>query len=591
MNQEQTLELWGRCEKARTAARADGKSEDEAHAAATAVWNAWAEPLIASRKELDKAGVWAEASAAIFSTETRRRSFNPDFDCRGWNFPGDARFEHAAFTTGVRFDAATLSGDAGFHGATFSGDASFLGAIFRGNARFDGTTFTGDARFEKTTFTGYARFDGVIFTRDTWFVDATFTGGARFGGSTFKGDAWFEIANFTGDARFGVATFEGNAWFGRAIFSGEARFVRATFKGDARFSGAAFTDSVGFGQATFEGFVTLRSATFGRAASFEAILANRAFTLEGARFAGVPNFIQAHFAEAPRLDNIHVHRRFSGSSRWPEFKSWRKSWFWQDTDIPAHYRALKRLAIEGHDGDSEQVFFAGEMTSARFATDWPLPLTRANWTWLPRRVNAIPFVFWRTNAWGGFYRFWFGLLYQLLGDFGRSVLRPLMLWVVATAVATLFFLGQHEEVAKARAAMRAQGTLTSLVSYATSAYEAWNAPQACVSAEKREKVRKADGSEEEIAVVSPLRKPVREQTNAATEAFHLAFRNAFIILDGGADAAHRTFGCLYGIERYGDNPVAIVPSNVTWASGLQKAFSAVLIFLFGLALRNMLKMK
>jgi len=63
------------------------------------------------------------------------------------------------------------------------------------------------------------------------------------------------------------------------------------------------------------------------------------------------------------------------------------------------------------------------------------------------------------------------------------------------------------------------------------------------------------------------------------------------VLDGGGDAAHRTFGCLYGVERYGDNPIAIVPSSVSFASALQKAISAVLIFLFGLAVRNMLRMK
>ena len=88
-----------------------------------------------------------------------------------------------------------------------------------------------------------------------------------------------------------------------------------------------------------------------------------------------------------------------------------------------------------------------------------------------------------------------------------------------------------------------------------------------------------------------LAAPVRAQTDAPTESLHLAFRNASIFLDGGSDAAHRTFGCLYGIERYGDNPVAVVPSSVTFASMLQKAFSGLLIFLFGLAVRNMLRMK
>ena len=64
------------------------------------------------------------------------------------------------------------------------------------------------------------------------------------------------------------------------------------------------------------------------------------------------------------------------------------------------------------------------------------------------------------------------------------------------------------------------------------------------------------------------------------------------MLDGSSEAAHRTFGCLYGVELYGGStPVAIVPSAVSTVSAIQKLFSALMIFLFGLARRNMLKMK
>jgi hypothetical protein len=67
---------------------------------------------------------------------------------------------------------------------------------------------------------------------------------------------------------------------------------------------------------------------------------------------------------------------------------------------------------------------------------------------------------------------------------------------------------------------------------------------------------------------------------------HLALLNALVFVDFGSEAAYRTFGCLYGVERY-----AIVPSNVSSASALQKLLSGVLIFLFGLAVRNMMRMK
>ncbi len=63
-------------------------------------------------------------------------------------------------------------------------------------------------------------------------------------------------------------------------------------------------------------------------------------------------------------------------------------------------------------------------------------------------------------------------------------------------------------------------------------------------------------------------------------------------IDSGSDASHRMYDCLYGLELYaGQNPVPIVPSAVSTASAIQKLISGVLIFLFGLALRNMLKVK
>jgi len=45
------------------------------------------------------------------------------------------------------------------------------------------------------------------------------------------------------------------------------------------------------------------------------------------------------------------------------------------------------------------------------------------------------------------------------------------------------------------------------------------------------------------------------------------------------------------VERYGGNPVAYVPRSVAIASGIQKLLSAIFIFLFILAVRNMLKVK
>ena len=114
MNKDETLALWGRCEAARKAARQAGEDAD---AAAKAVWNAWAEVLVAEKENLTAAGTWETDAAVDFSAH----EFKDDARFDGFMFPGRAGFGEVMF-----------SGDAGFREATFSGDAGFGEAMFSG---------------------------------------------------------------------------------------------------------------------------------------------------------------------------------------------------------------------------------------------------------------------------------------------------------------------------------------------------------------------------------------------------------------------------------------------------------------------------
>ncbi len=57
---------------------------------------------------------------------------------------------------------------------------------------------------------------------------------------------------------------------------------------------------------TFPRVATFAGAHFEGSANFNAIRGERAFDLANARFEQVPDFIQANFKEAPRLDNVLV---------------------------------------------------------------------------------------------------------------------------------------------------------------------------------------------------------------------------------------------------------------------------------------------
>jgi len=403
-------------------------------------------------------------------------------------------------------------------------------------------------------------------------------------------------------AFFASATFLDNASFLKARFSDTASFISATFSGDADFSGQVFPGGVQFQSASFGQKANFALATFKRSAQFEdihfdgevdfnAARSEGAFSLARCSFQGVPNFIQAHFEEAPRLDNIEVRGAIDaflnkaakqklrnlkrilralliGLARpldgIPRHSQWR--------DIPARWRALKRLAIQGHDTDRELEFHAREVRSQRFAGDWP-----------------VPFAFWRAKAWGGVFRYWFGMLYQIASDFGRSLARPLGFWLLAVTFGAVVYVSQSPEIVASRHRQEAKGA--SMVSAAASrAWHAWlSKPVPCYAGQL---APPKDPNGDTPVYVGALSPALQNGTDLANEAWHLAFHNAFIVLDGSAEAAHRSYGCLYGVELYGGgNPLAVVPGAVSTASAIQKLFSALTIFLFGLALRNMLKMK
>ena len=589
------------------------KSEDEIIAETWAryeqgkeAWNSWANALLKEREAAEADGSWnskkedwENRAAAIFSSEEEPRTFEDDCNFSRWVFPGSAVFESATFEGFVSFNSAMFIGDLEFAGAAFERRAWFVESTFNGDTQLDGATFNGIAWFDGATFKGFVSFNFARLEGDALFSDAKFKEIAWFSDATFKGDAWFDGATFKGDAWFDDATFKGHAGFSRCDFESTAIFQRANFR---------------------------------RRANFEAIKAERAFSLADATFGEAPNFIQANFSEAPRLDNLHFRpgvlepQRFWGRIH-PAIKWGRDldkaasvserthledqsitvmgsdsvrdaKWRRTNESVPARFRALRRLADQGHDHASELDFFAGEMRGARWLTDFPYP----NFS-----VEGA--------GWGGFGRYWLGWLYEFFSDFGRSPLRPFLWWAVTLAVSAFAYLGTSPfvdpsigwalagiaavfgaiwfircfsflatpgELSVASVAMLA--ALFALEAYwpphtPRSNFFAMLNGQPCFAGDVAGKVALPPG--------------VRTETSAAQEAWHLATRNAFLFFDGGPEAGRRIYGCLYGFEAAANNVAGapLMPSRVSLITAVQKFISFAFIFLFGLALRNQLRMK
>src|SRR5262249_50614525 len=129
----------------------------------------------------------------------------------------------------------------------------------------------------------------------------------------------------------------------------------------------------------------------------------------------VPSFIGATFKGGLRLDNVETpHYRLLG--------------YTPDKDATARFRELRRRATEAHDHERELEVFAQEIRTGRFHAKG-LP------SWVPK-------------VWS--WRFWFGLGFGALSDFGRSLWRPLLTWAALMALFAMFFLGEQEDVRKAR---------------------------------------------------------------------------------------------------------------------------------------------
>ena len=295
---EGTVERFLECEakraEARAAALAEGKSKVEAreiaHDAAKRHWNAWAEDMLAERKELDERGAWTAG--------------NPNAETRAWMEKAKTNFSRCLFLLMGGEGTKEASGEDKQKPkegelpvksiAIEDGVADFTGFVFPGYARFDSATFSGDARFDSATFKGTA-----------FFLSATFEGGAYFHSATFRGTAEFAYSTFDHSAPFANAIFEGDASFIGATFSESTWFMGAQFGSSESKDGCEFHRNQGGARIRFEGGVFLQGASF----------------------------CQAGVKRAPDLDGV----RFPLPSRWP--------CRFGDAELIPKYRAIRRMAI------------------------------------------------------------------------------------------------------------------------------------------------------------------------------------------------------------------------------------------------------
>lgn len=511
-------------------------------------WNAWAQNMRDQRQELIDAGGWNETNknqaSQRWSTDAtadfRYHSFGKLAQFQGFEFPGTALFTAATFEGIARFDGVTFEGDARFGGAVFEHKAVFHHANFDKDADFEGATFGYTAFFEDVSFQGEAWFSKVALNGDSGFEGTVFKDNSYFHSATFKGKANFENVAFERYALFSSTTFENISVFQYAAFRDYVEFVDVTFERGAHFNDASFEGKAQFGRSNFNGYTAFGGANFMGAADFNAIRSTSAFSLARLTFWVVPNFEQAHFDEAPRLDHLKIEPEFAV---WAKFRNrlfdYRKhGLLYQDFDWPAHWCSLKRLAVQAHDHAREQDFFRREMIARRFIEDQP---------W-----HAV---------------FWTGVLYQILSDFGRSIFRPLFCLSISTAIFAGFYLDAH---------LDDEQHVSGLSWYIERTGEVIGI-----------------GSAPELSCIAGPGSP-------QSAALHLSLSKTLLLpAIGSGESLNTTYACLYGVDTARPQPPDQLippfrvrsPESVIALSMLQSLISAVLLFLLLLAIRNHFRIK
>ena len=451
-------------------------------------WNTWAKKILAEKNALESAGIWMEGDQSKWNDETRSwhekakadfssHNFESDVDFRKFQFPGEVSFRFANFQQYVYFDSAKFHHDASFWRVTFSKFCMF------GN-----TTFVKMADFSEVKFKDYADFRNVMFLNDANFTSAKYCNSAYFHSSDFKGRVSFQGATFYYRAMFKGTKFKSPADFVEAEFFRFTSFQNAEFEGDAVFLQCSFKSAVTFGESSFKKF-----------AIFRAISGKGLFSLYNVKFSNLPDFTEAHFEEAPQIDTFELK-----PVRFQRLQAHEAA-----TNLPSRWRALRRLASQSHDHERELQFFKGEIIARRGTED---KLTHA--------------------------RFWFGWLYQLLSDFGRSMGLPLLWLGISLLLFATFYACQGP--------VKCNQLLIKHVS--------------CI-----------DGPGDSRIVALGV---------SAINAFPFAAINS-------SDLLNQYYACLYGIQE----SAPVIPYVVTFASVIQFFVSAVLLFLFFLAVRNHFRIK
>jgi len=351
-------------------------------------WNDWAKQMLCERRELKDARDWIDGGSQDWNDKTR-----------DWHDKARADFSGHPFPARPSFTRYCFPGEALFKDARFPQGASFNDAVFHAHASFSNSSSGAQCGFTRAKFRGSATFRQSRFKNSVDFAHAEFGTSVSFEHASFGGEAHFSHVPFAGPAVFRYSILADMGSFNNARFLEDADFRDTLFTRRVSFRDVIFKKVARFDQSTFQNTAWFRDCEFKSEALFRGIRGRGAFALYGAAFFRVPDFTEAHFDEAPLLDTPELVRDDPSALEG------------KGQGVPARWRALRRLAIQGHDHERELEFLKGEIISRRGFQD--------------KRTH---------------FRYWAGRVYEIVSDFGRSIRLPFFYLIASFLVFAVTYL-------------------------------------------------------------------------------------------------------------------------------------------------------
>lgn len=189
------------------------------------------------------------------------------------------------------------------------------GTVWKNKTNFSGVNFDAinkDSKngiqlaidFSGFKFREYADFSNAIFSNRTIFNGAQFDGYVSFKNAIFEEKSYFDNVYFKGLVDFHEVMFKGKSIFRGARFDDISNFCGTQFLSDANFTGAQFYKNTLFVESKFLKEVSFKGAQFGALATFD-----------GVSFHSDANFSAIDWAW---LINANAYQDINETKKWAE---------------------------------------------------------------------------------------------------------------------------------------------------------------------------------------------------------------------------------------------------------------------------------